>query len=250
MSILSPDQSVEAPPSPPGEMRRPVPGPVPPPRDLEHHRRGWRDVGFLVVVLAVSIGTGYVLSVHSEGLLHDRMLPWILGRSLGIATYVALSALVALGIWFRHPWRLARRTPAPETLLRAHVTLAACTIALLAGHVAALVLDRYSGVGWTGVLVPWHAQYRPTGVALGSIALYGIVLVAVSAALAGSIARRVWLPVHSVSSVILAVSLAHGLVAGSDSHVLWWMYLVTGALVAVLQVSRLMARPVRPQGAW
>ena len=201
-------------------------------------------------MLGISVGTGYVLSRGSSGLLHNRMLPWILGRSLGIATYVALSALVVLGTWFRHPWRVARRTPSPETLLRAHVTLAACTIALLLGHVTALALDRYSGVGWTGVLVPWHAQYRPTGVALGSIALYGIVLVAVSAALAGSIARRLWLPVHSVSSAVFAVSLAHGLLAGSDSHVLCWMYVVTGVLVAALQVSRLLARRVMPQEAW
>lgn len=250
MSVLSPGQSAEAPPSPPGSLRQPVPGPVPPPRGPEHPGRGVRDVALLVVMLVASIGTGYALSVHSAGLLHDKMLPWILGRSLGIATYVALSALVVLGIWFRHPWRVARRTPSPETLLRAHVTLAACTIALLVGHVTALVLDRYSGVGWTGVLVPWHSQYRPTGVALGSIALYGIVLVAVSAALAGSIARQVWLPVHSVSSAVFAVSLVHGFLAGSDSRVLWWLYLVTGALVAALQVSRLLARPVRPQEAW
>ena len=216
----------------------------------EHRRRGWRDIAALVVVLAVSIGAGFVVAVHSEALLHDRMLPWILGRSLGVASYVALTALVALGIWFRHPWRVTRRTPSPETLLRSHAALAACTLALLAGHVTALVLDRYSGVGWTGMLVPWHAQYRPTGVALGSIALYGLVLVAASAALAGSLARRVWLPVHSVSSLVFAVSLAHGVVAGSDSRVLWSMYLVTGGVVAALQASRLLVHRMTPGEAW
>ncbi len=159
------------------------------------------------------------------------------------------SALVAVGIWFRHPWRVARRTPSPEALLRAHVTLAACTVALLVGHVTALALDRFAGVGWIGVVVPWHAQYRPTGVALGSLALYGIVLVAATAALAGSIARRVWLPVHSVSSVVFGLSLTHGLLAGSDSGVLWWMYAASGSVVAVLLVSRSQARRAAPSGA-
>ena len=201
-------------------------------------------------MLTFSTGTGYVLSLPSSGLLHNRMLPWILGRSLGIAAYLALSALVVLGIWFRHPWRVARRTPRPESLLRAHVTLAACTVVLLLGHVTALTLDRYSGVGWTGVLVPWHSLYRPTGVALGSIALYGIVLVVGSVALAGSIARRVWLPVHSVSSAVFAVSLAHGLLAGSDSRVLWWMYVVSGLLVATVQLSRFLGHRAVPREAW
>ncbi len=142
------------------------------------------------VVLAVSVGAGYVLAQHSPGLLHDRMLPWILSRCLGLAAYVALCALVALGIWFRHPWRVHRRTPGPQALLRAHVALAGSTVVLLAGHVAAVALDSFAHVGWTGAFVPWHSQYRPTAVALGSMAMYGIIVVAGTAALAGSIARR------------------------------------------------------------
>jgi len=74
--------------------------------------------------------------------------------------------------------------------------------------------------------------------------MYGIVLVAGTAALAGSIARRVWLPIHSLSATIFGLCLAHGLLAGSDSHVLWWMYAVTGAAVVALQVTRMLARPV------
>jgi sulfoxide reductase heme-binding subunit YedZ len=241
VSVRAPGQRVDASSRPAAAVRRSGSGQA---------RTRLRDIGGAAGALAVSVSTGFVLSLHDAGLLHNRMLPWILGRSLGIATYVALSALVVLGIWFRHPWRVARRTPSPEFLLRAHVTLAACTVALLAGHVTALVLDRYSGVGWIGAVVPWHARYRPTGVALGSVALYGIVLVASTAALAGSIGRRVWLPVHSVSSAVFAASLAHGLLAGSDSHVLWWMYVVSGVLVATLQTSRLLTRRVVPQEVW
>ncbi len=202
------------------------------------------------VILAASVGTGHVLARHSSGLLHDRMLPWILSRCLGLAAYVVLCALVALGIWFRHPWRVHRRTPGPQALLRAHVALAASTVVLLAGHVAAVALDSFARVGWTGVFVPWHSEYRPTAVALGSMAMYGIILVAGTAALAGSIARHVWLPIHSTSAVLFGLCLAHGLLSGSDSHVLWGMYAITGLVVALLQVSRMMARPVQLAEAW
>ncbi len=211
---------------------------------------GVRGAATTGAVLVVSVGTGYVVAKHSASLLHDRMLPWILSRALGLGAYVALSALVALGIWFRHPWRVVRRVPGPQALLRAHASLAAATVVLLAGHVVAVALDHYAGVGWTGVFVPWHAQYRPTAVALGSLAMYGIVLVVVTAALAGSVARRVWLPIHSVSAVFFGLCLAHGLLAGSDSRVLWWLYALSGAAVAVLQVSRLWARPVELAETW
>jgi hypothetical protein len=224
--------------APPRDRVDPTPEPERPPRLRDRAR----DLGSTLVVLGASLGAGWVLALHSAGVTHDRMLPWIMARCLGLAAYVTLSALVALGIWFRHPWRVAWRAPRPESLLRAHAALAAATLVLLGGHILATVLDSYAGVGWAGAFTPWHSAYRPTGVALGTIALYGIALVAGTAALAGSLARRIWLPIHSMSSILFGLCLAHGLLAGSDSHALWWMYAGTGILVAMLQVSRTAAR--------
>ena len=109
---------------------------------------------------------------------------------------------------------------------------------------------NFAGVGWVGVVVPWHAQYRPTAVALGSLALYGIVLVAATASLAGSLARRVWLPIHSMSAVLFALCLGHGLLAGSDSHALWSLYALSGVVVGCLQVTRMAARHSELARAW
>jgi hypothetical protein len=174
--------------------------------------------------------------------MHNRMLPWILGRSLGVASYLTLTALVVMGTWLRHPWRRYVRFPRPEVLLRTHVALAAGFATLVVGHLTAIALDHYAGVGWIGVVEPWHAQYRPTPVTLGTFSLYGIVLVILTAALAGSIARRVWFPIHSASALIFCLSLAHGVLAGSDSHALRWMYVATGGAVALTQLSQWVAR--------
>ncbi len=221
---------------------RVAPAPTPAPVREPKVRDRVRDAGSVLAVLAASLGAGWVLALHSQGLTHDRMLPWIMARCLGLAAYVTLTALVVIGIWFRHPWRVAWRAPRPESLLRAHAALAAATIVLLVGHILATVLDRYAGVGWTGAFTPWHSAYRPTGVALGTVAFYGLILVAGTAVLAGSLARRIWLPIHSTSAVLFGLCLAHGLLSGSDSHTLWWMYAATGVLVALLQTSRALAR--------
>jgi len=196
----------------------------------------------LGVIAALSMLAGTVFAERSASLLHNKMLPWILGRGLGVASYVALTTMVVLGVWLRHPWRTRMWSPRPETLLRAHATLAACTITLLAGHLTAIALDHYAGVGWIGTFVPWHATYRPTAVALGTLALYALVLVAGTAALAGSIGRRIWFPIHSVSATVFGLTLMHGLLSGSDSHSLRWMYVATGSAVVAVQVSRWIAR--------
>ena len=202
-----------------------------------------RDVLQVGLVLGGSLLVGLAIASRGGSLMHNRMLPWILGRTLGVACYVALFGTVTLGIWLRHPWRSRFRTPGPEALLRAHLALAAATVCLLAGHITSLALDKFAGVGWVGSFVPWHAQYRPSATALGTLALYAIVLVAATAALAGTLARRIWFPVHSVSAAIFCVCVAHGVLAGSDSRGVavgvrghrrrWW---------SAVQITRWLAR--------
>ena len=185
-----------------------------------------------------SFAVGSLLGARGPALLHNRMLPWILGRSFGVASYLALTALVLVGIWLRHPWRSGRRRPSPASLLWAHVALAAATVTLLVGHLTSLALDKYAGVGWWGVALPWGAHYRPTPVALGVMAMYLMLLVIGTAALAGSIGRRIWFPIHTVSVLVFCMTLVHGVLAGSDAYSLRWIYVVTGVTVLGLQVTR------------
>lgn len=200
-----------------------------------------RLAAVLAGVLFVSWSIGRITGAEGRSLLHNKMLPWILGRGLGVAAYLALTAMVVLGLWLRHPWRARFRRPAPATILWAHVALAAGTTALVVGHLCALAFDKYAGVGWVGAFVPWGAHAKSTGVALGTIALYGVILVIGTASLAGSIGRSAWLPIHSVSVLVFCVTLAHGIMSGSDGGTLRWVYVASGLLVVVLQFTRWLA---------
>jgi predicted ferric reductase len=172
-----------------------------------------------------------------------RMLPWILGRGLGIAAYLSLASLTALGLWLRHPWRARWRRPSPDAQLHAHAVLSLLTLLLLAGHIVALVLDRYAGVGLRGAVVPGAASFRPTAVALGTLSIYVGVIVGVTAAFAGYVGRW-WRPIHALASLVFVLAFAHGVLAGSDTHQLRWLYVATGAVVVVLSLTRRIARPV------
>lgn len=197
---------------------------------------------------AAGAAAGSVLAAHvvitlAKPVLHDRMLPWIVGRGLGVAAYLALTALVALGLWFRHPWRRGTRALVrPATLLRAHAAIAAVTLVLVAGHVTALAVDTYAHVGWLGALVPGLSHYRPWAVAAGTVALYVGMLVGSTAALAGRIVGRRWLAVHRLAVTTFVLMWIHGIEAGSDVATLRWLYVSSGVLIAVLAASRRVAR--------
>ena len=175
-----------------------------------------------------------------------RMLPWVVGRGLGIAAYLSLTALTVMGLWLRHPWAQRWRTPLPATRIRVHAVLAAATLVFVIGHVVAIVLDSFAGVGLRGALVPGGSGYRPFAVALGTVSVYLALLVGGSAALAGRLAGRAWRPIHRVALVVFGLSWAHGLLAGSDTPRLRLMYVATGAVVAALAVSRRLLSALHP----
>jgi len=120
----------------------------------------------------------------------NGMLPWILGRGLGIAAYLSLTALTLLGLWLRHPLAQRWQWPLAVTRIRMHAVLAASTVVLILGHVVALVLDKFAGVGVLGAVAPGASGYRPLAVALGTVSVYLALLVGASAALAAARRKR------------------------------------------------------------
>jgi hypothetical protein len=193
-------------------------------------------------VLAVTVPTGYVVARVSAPLVHDRYFPWILGRTLGLAAYGTLVALVALGTWMRHPWRHRWPGVHPEARLRLHAALGLACCVLVGGHIAALAADRYAGVGWPRTLVPGASSYRPAAVALGVLALYFLVAITVTAAWGPRLVGRHWLDVHRLAMPTVLLVWMHGVLAGTDTPRLRVAYAASGGLLALLALSRAVAR--------
>lgn len=220
--------------------RREAPLQPPPPRP----RRGSLRIatGALAgAALAVSIGLGALAGRFSAPVVHDRYFPWLAGRALGLATFACLFALVAAGLWMRHPWRSRFAVVHPETLLRLHAALASATVVLLGGHLSFLAGDRYAGVGVVGALVPGLSSYRTVPVALGTAAAWSLVLVAASARLAPRLLGRGWLRLHQLAAPIFVASFFHGVLAGTDTARLRLAYAAAGLLLAAMWLSRHLA---------
>lgn len=199
----------------------------------------------LTTALLAGVGawaSGWLLGTAATSVSGNRNAPWIIGRSAGITSYLLLVVLVATGLVLSHPWRTRYRRPSTATRLRLHASLAVFTLVFTALHVVVLATDSYAQVGWRGAVLPMGSAYRPVPVTLGVVGLYAGGLAGLTAALSGRLAARVWWPVHKVAAGSLALVWAHGVLAGIDTPALLWLYLLTGAGVVALAVSRYTAR--------
>lgn len=188
------------------------------------------------VAMLVALGiTDQVIPATDARTLSVR--PWVAARALGITAYLLLTLQVAAGVWLSHP----RNSGDPRTsrvVFPWHVLLTVFTGAFLALHIVLLAVDPYAGVDWIGAFVPGFSQYRTVPVAIGSVALYAMVITAVTAKWTRLLPAGWWLKVHRVTALVFLMAWIHGVLAGTDTMPLLPLYLLTGGLVLLAIAHR------------
>lgn len=198
--------------------------------------------GAVLAALAGSAAVGLAAWTVVTTLKGVSPVSWVLGRASGLTSYLLLLALVVTGLVLSHPWVRGMRRPSPAGRLRLHIALATFTLAFTVLHVVVLATDPWAQVGWRGALLPLASTYRPAPVTLGVLALWAGLLTGITARLAGSVAARIWWPVHKVAAGILVLVWSHSVLAGSDTPTLRWFYVSTGVAVIGLAITRYGAR--------
>lgn len=192
------------------------------------------------------------------------MTLWFVARAAGFVALLAASVTVALGAGGSSSPHADRRILAQLV----HRSAAVLTLAMLGLHAVLLIADQYVDVSARGALVPFTAGYRGYALGLGTLAVYGFVVVAATGALRGRLASsagasRAWRVVHLSAYAAWALAMTHGVLAGTDTLRGWALalygasaFLVGGALAAraastvrarrapLLRARRLSALPV------
>jgi predicted ferric reductase len=194
--------------------------------------------------LLVLVVSNVIVPAETQRLTEIR--PWLVARATGITAYLLLAAQVTAGLVMSHPtnlstWKQSKR------LFPWHEHLAVFALAFLVLHVALLAVDRYAHVGVLGALVPGLSGYRPPAVAVGTIALYSLLITAASARWTKLFPAGVWLKIHRLSAVAFALAWAHAILAGTDGGPLQPLYLATGLPIVALIAHRWWVVRVRPQ---
>jgi DMSO/TMAO reductase YedYZ heme-binding membrane subunit len=143
-----------------------------------------------------------------------QMRVWLAARATGVTALVLLAAQVVLGILLSHPdqnrWKQSKR------MFPWHESMSVFVAAFLAVHIATIVVDPYAGVGIGGALIPGLSTYRSVPVALGVVALYSLLITALTARYTRLLPAGLWIKVHRLSLVVLGLAWAHGVLAGTD----------------------------------
>jgi DMSO/TMAO reductase YedYZ heme-binding membrane subunit len=161
---------------------------------------------------------------------------WFTARGAGLAAMLILTIATALGALGSTRLRSVSNRVIIQYM---HRTAAVLGLSLIVVHVTTLVLDSKSHVSLAGALVPFAAHYRPSAVALGSIAMYLVLFVAALGLARGRLAASragaaTWRGLHLLAYPAWGIAIVHGLMAGTDRSQNWVVLLTLGCAVAVL----------------
>jgi len=162
---------------------------------------------------------------------------WLAARAAGFTAYLILTLVIVLGLVLSHPvnqstWQLSKR------IFPWHENLLVFTVAFTVAHIVTIVVDPYAGVGLDGALIPGLSSYRTVPVALGTLALYALLLTGLTARYTKWLPPGVWLKLHRLSIVVWALSWVHGILAGADTGTFGSIYAITGLGVVAAAAYR------------
>ncbi|UUZ90567.1 ferric reductase-like transmembrane domain-containing protein [Paenibacillus sp. P25] len=171
------------------------------------------------------------------GLLLALPTWWII-RIAGLAAYGLLFAGVALGITYSMP---VFRGADKARLYRWHSW--STNAGLLTGplHGILLTIDTYMPFSWTQLLIPFSAPKDAFWNGLGTLAMYGLILIILTTDFKSMIPAKLWKYIHLTAYPVFLASMIHGLGSGTDSGLTWirGFYGISCAIIGVLTILRI-----------
>jgi hypothetical protein len=158
---------------------------------------------------------------------------WYSSRAAGLVSLVLLTATVVLGAL--HVGRFATRRWPRFAIAAVHRNIALLTVVFLAVHVLTAVIDRYAGIGWLDVIIPFSSVYRPFWLGLGALAGDLALAVVATSLLRARIGVRAWRAVHWATYACWPLAVVHGLgIGGVDSRTGWILAVTGGCVLAAV----------------
>lgn len=157
---------------------------------------------------------------------------WLVIRGSGLLAFALLAAAMVWGLVLS----LKVRPRAVKSLTMVHEALSVGALLATAVHMVALWQHDFVEFTVDELLVPGVSDWRPTAVAWGVMAFYGLVIVTVSFYLRAHIGQRQWRLLHFGSFGVFVGALVHGVMAGTDTAHPAVLVLYGFSVVAVLSL--------------
>lgn len=158
-------------------------------------------------------------------------LEWIVIRGSGVAAFAMLSAATIWGLLVSS--RLLGHRVKAKPLTWFHESLGIGALIASAIHVLVLSIHDYLEFSWIEILVPGASDWRRFPIALGVVALYGLLVVVGSFYVKRRIGQRLWRMIHFSSFGVFISALLHGILAGTDTMAPMMVGLYIGSSLVV-----------------
>ncbi len=154
---------------------------------------------------------------------------WYATRASGIAAFVILTVVVALGISMGGKVQ-SKRWP-KFTVEDIHRFGGFLVGALIAIHVVTIAVDSFLPFSVLNLLVPFTASYRPIWTGLGIAAAELLLALAVTNHYRKRLPYAVWRKAHYANFAVWMLASVHGVMSGTDRGV-FWLAMVYGVCIA------------------
>jgi sulfoxide reductase heme-binding subunit YedZ len=144
---------------------------------------------------------------------------WYAARASGVAAYVVLSVVVAIGMTLGGKAQ-ARRLPrfAVEDIHRFGGLLVGSLIVV---HVGSIAVDSFLPFSIVQLVVPFAARYRPLWTGLGIFAAELLLALAITNHYRKRMPHRLWRIAHYANFAVWTLASLHGIFAGTDRSAAW-----------------------------
>ena len=165
---------------------------------------------------------------------------WYVSRAAGIIGFVFLWLTIILGLSIRNPW--LKKIIGPIYSFDFHCFTAVAAVFWSLVHGTSLLFDKIIGFGVKNVLIPFFSQTTLVDVrllALGIIAFWLMVVMAVTSYLRAHMSHWLWRALHFMNPLAFIFIVIHGYKIGTDMKNIYIsnIYLFSSALLALIYLS-------------
>lgn len=167
-----------------------------------------------------------------------QMPTWWMIRIGGFVSYFLLFSGICLGLLYSMP---RFRGASKARLYQGHAWATNGGLLLGVVHGMLIVIDTYAPFSWRQVLVPFTAPQHPFWNGLGTLTVYGMLLILLTTDFKSLLSPKLWRYIHLTAYPVFAMAALHGLGAGTDTAVpaIKAFYALTCAIIVVLTILRI-----------
>lgn len=208
----------------------------------------WFNIGvtvfssIVILAFAVTALVGTVFLMQSIPATGSKSF-WFISRSTGVLGWLLLTFSVMWGMV--QSGALGRPTIPPALAFGLHNFLSLAGLALVTVHGVILLGDSYLKLSVADIAIPFASTYEPFLMGLGIFSFYMMIVLTVSFYLRSKIGNKTFRAIHYASYLAYLLGLWHSWALGTDSGILWPVYLLATVAVLFLLWQRIRPKMVK-----